>query len=267
MAKEKLCGIYCIENTVNGERYIGQSVNMYTRWKQHKNDLNNGTHCNEHLQNAWDCYGEKSFKFYILEECALELLDEREIYYIQLFNVEDREYGYNIESGGNVNKVVPLETRQKMSAAKSDCFGEKNSFYGRHHTEEAKQADREAHRRANLSDETWQKMCSAQKARLSVPENNPMFGRRHTEETKLLMSQNTIKRFGADNFNSKSVYCIELDQSFESMVAAFTYVGISRATLQLHLKGKKESAGKHPITGEPLHWINLKTNNNTQQND
>lgn len=64
MAKEKLCGIYCIENTVNGKKYIGQSVNIYTRWKQHKNDLNNDAHCNEHLQSAWNCYGEEAFKFY-----------------------------------------------------------------------------------------------------------------------------------------------------------------------------------------------------------
>ena len=32
MAKEKICGIYCIENLVNHKKYIGQSVNIYTRW-------------------------------------------------------------------------------------------------------------------------------------------------------------------------------------------------------------------------------------------
>ncbi len=38
---EKVCGIYCIENKVNGKKYVGQSIDIYKRWKQHRNELNN----------------------------------------------------------------------------------------------------------------------------------------------------------------------------------------------------------------------------------
>ena len=50
MAKEKICGIYCIENLINGKKYIGQSKNIYHRWDSHKSSLNNRHHFNNYLQ-------------------------------------------------------------------------------------------------------------------------------------------------------------------------------------------------------------------------
>lgn len=31
MSEEKICGIYCIENIINGKKYIGQSINIFSR--------------------------------------------------------------------------------------------------------------------------------------------------------------------------------------------------------------------------------------------
>ena len=262
---EKVCGVYCIENKINNKKYIGQSMDIYKRWKQHRNELNNKKHRNEHLQNAWNTYKEQSFMFYILEQCDKDALNDVEIYYIKLFDTENRDYGYNIEPGGNLQKTIPIETRLKMSAAKSDCYGENNSFYGKHHTEDTKQINRETHLRENLSAETLQKMCEAQTRRLSIPENNPMFGKKHSEASKLLMSQNTEKKFGSKNPNARCVYCIELELCFGSGVEGAEYVGISKNALSLHLNGKRPFAGKHPITGEPLHWYRL--DSITHQND
>ena len=33
---EKISGIYCIENIVNGKKYIGKSNNIYKRWYEEK---------------------------------------------------------------------------------------------------------------------------------------------------------------------------------------------------------------------------------------
>ena len=79
MAREIICGIYCIENIMDGKKYIGQSKNIYTRWYQHKLELNYNKHGNRYLQNAWNKYGENNFKFYIIEKCSEDELNEKEI--------------------------------------------------------------------------------------------------------------------------------------------------------------------------------------------
>lgn len=57
----KLSGVYEIRNTLNNKRYIGSSINIYRRWRDHKRMLNLSVHPNKHLQSAWNKYGEKHF--------------------------------------------------------------------------------------------------------------------------------------------------------------------------------------------------------------
>lgn len=81
----KICGIYKITNLVNNKVYIGQSIDVESRFYAHLYMLRNQVHYNSHLQNTWDKYGENNFKFEIIEECRYELLDNREKYYIKLY--------------------------------------------------------------------------------------------------------------------------------------------------------------------------------------
>lgn len=111
MAKEKICGIYCIENLINGKRYIGQSVNIYDRWKQHRSELRRDRHANYLLQEDWNKYGEDIFKFYVIVECEIPELDKYEIDYIGKF--QSCRYGYNIEPGGAVRQA-PMTEEQKI---------------------------------------------------------------------------------------------------------------------------------------------------------
>lgn len=91
----KICGVYKITNTANGKFYVGSSNNIKNRWYQHKNSLNEGTHNNIHLQNAWNKYGGQSFKFEIIEECDPKNQFEREQFYLNNLNPFD-DNGYNI---------------------------------------------------------------------------------------------------------------------------------------------------------------------------
>lgn len=94
-----MIGIYCIENVINHKKYIGQSADIISRWGKHKNFLRNNKHCNKKLQNAWNLYGEQSFNFYVLEECELDNINDREIYWIDFYNcIND---GYNLCFGGD----------------------------------------------------------------------------------------------------------------------------------------------------------------------
>lgn len=101
MAKDKICGIYCIENILNEKKYIGQSVDIYKRWYDHKWELNNGSHRNPYLQRAWIKYGEENFKFEIVEKCLPEELNDKEKYWIN--KMESYLNGYNLTIGGDGN--------------------------------------------------------------------------------------------------------------------------------------------------------------------
>lgn len=97
-----MIGIYKITNLVNNKVYIGQSISIERRFKDHVSGLNGGYGHNLHFQNAWNKYGQDNFKFEILEEIEnCNLLDEREIYYISLYNSNNPKYGYNKTIGGN----------------------------------------------------------------------------------------------------------------------------------------------------------------------
>lgn len=95
-----MIGIYKIENKINGKIYVGQSIDIKTRWYNHRKELNGNRHHNEHLQNAWNKYGESQFTFNIIEECTVENIDEREIYWINYYNATNGECGYNMTLGG-----------------------------------------------------------------------------------------------------------------------------------------------------------------------
>ena len=115
MAKEKICGIYCIENLIDGKKYIGLSRDIKTRWKQHKNKLNLGKHINKHLQSAWIKYGESNFNFYVLEVCPEGFLYDKEILYIDKYNTQNKEFGYNQTSGGDGTKDVDDNIKDNIS--------------------------------------------------------------------------------------------------------------------------------------------------------
>jgi hypothetical protein len=52
----------------------------------------------------------------------------------------------------------------------------------------------------------------------------------------------------------KKIYCIELGQTFRSAYDAEKTLGVNQATISKCCNGKRDSAGKHPVTGEKLHW-------------
>lgn len=96
-----MVGIYKITNKINGRCYIGQSINIKQRWKDHRKDAfwKNDHNYNYPLYKAIRKYGIENFSFEVLEECSQELLNEREIYYIQKYNSLHK--GYNQNEGGN----------------------------------------------------------------------------------------------------------------------------------------------------------------------
>ena len=85
------CGIYKIENLINGKLYIGQSIHIELRWQEHCRSSAKSL-----IGKAISKYGKENFTFQILEECAESCLNEREAYYIRHYQSLVPN-GYNIE--------------------------------------------------------------------------------------------------------------------------------------------------------------------------
>lgn len=91
--------IYIIRNTVNTKVYIGQTrTSVEQRWKEH---LRHAQYGDQVINRAMRKYGANKFYIETLEICNIELLDYREMYYIDLYNSTDKSKGYNVSIGGN----------------------------------------------------------------------------------------------------------------------------------------------------------------------
>lgn len=91
-----MIGIYLITNKINGRHYVGQSIDIARRWRQHREIAPCGQ---TPLYKAIQKYGIENFEFCVLEECSKEELNDKEIQYIEQYN----SYfgGYNQTRGGD----------------------------------------------------------------------------------------------------------------------------------------------------------------------
>lgn len=99
-----MIGIYTIKNLINGKQYVGQSINIQKRWSQHKSDYIHNEN-KKILYKAMRKYGIENFSFEVLEECPIDKLDEKEIFWIKELNTLNPN-GYNISQGGTGNSSL-----------------------------------------------------------------------------------------------------------------------------------------------------------------
>ena len=236
MQNDRKSGIYCIENLVTNKKYIGQSINIDDRWYKHKHELNHNTHDNDYLQNAWNKYGEKEFVFYILEYCDIDKLDEKENYYIEYYKTLDRDYGYNLKTGGqNGGSIVSDYVRNKLSNSLKETYA---------NNEELKSL------RKNKALIQW---ANPQIKEKILGENNGMYGKHHTEETRRKISEKHKGKVSPKR-DIRPVICVELNKVFADAVTASKELsGWSGGILSV-CSGERKTCGGY-------HWKFLLENN------
>ncbi len=197
--------------TCGNERlYIGSAKNAAKRRRQHLNSLRNNTHHNDHLQRAFNKYGEPAYLFEIIEEVAdTDAILEREQYWIdsfprsQLFNlcpVAGSPIGRPIKQStrdklsrsGKLRPPISDETRRLISESKR---GERNYSWGKHPSEETRRKLSES-RKGERHYMYGKKMPDSTKAKLSFlnsGERNPNYGKTRTPAQLQDMSESRGK--------------------------------------------------------------------------
>ena len=203
--------IYQIKNIVNNKIYIGSTIRAtYIRKYEHFSELRNNKHCNNHLQKAWNKYGEDKFEFSILETfifpdtyssiIKVEYLTSREFYLINLLSAN-----YNIKKDitiGNTGYKHSEETKRKISESNKTKTPSKKTlekreretrrvngvlntnYKNRTQTLETKQKIRER----SLQKDNMDRMSS-----LSKLGNDSWKGRQHSIESKIKMLKTKFK--------------------------------------------------------------------------
>lgn len=184
--------MYCVykHTCPNGKIYIGITCkNVFARWANGKGYTHNAYFYNAILKYGWD-----NIKHEILcEGLSKEEAEAKEIELIAYYKSNWHDYGYNLDSGGNVNKSHSEETKRKIS---------------------------ESHKGKRMPKYAVEKMA------LTKIGNKNRLGKRHTEETKRKISQANKGKF-AGNKNYFHTHCFIGAQNTKSIpVCKFSIDGI-----------------------------------------
>lgn len=96
---DKACGIYRITCLTTGKSYIGQSVDIRERFRQHIKTALAYTSTTNKLYQEMKKQGIENFTFEILEKVDRTQLNEREVYWIDF--CKTKEFGLNGTKGGS----------------------------------------------------------------------------------------------------------------------------------------------------------------------
>lgn len=126
--------IYVAHCIVNGKVYVGQAKNFV---KAKDKFIKHGSH-RRWIQHVWEAFyrpekgctflnkaivnhGEHNFILQEVHECKINELNFWEAYFVAEYKSNEREYGYNLTSGGDGYQRTE-ETLQRMSVSMKESF-------------------------------------------------------------------------------------------------------------------------------------------------
>ena len=202
--------IYEFVNNINQKIYIGQALNYKQRIRAHKFNLKQNK--NTPFYNALKKYGWNNFSINIIEECKENLLNEREIYWIE----EKKSLypnGYNLLEGGNQAKHTDI-TKQKISN------GRRGIKFSDSHIENL----RKSHLGYVMPEEQKRKISESNKGKVI------------SEETKLKLKHSQPYRRRVGRFNNEGILLVK----YESIMDASIQLNCSPGNISECCNGKRK---------------------------
>ena len=223
--------IYVTVNMINGKRYIGQH-----KCSDEKDSyLGSGKILKEAIQK----YGKENFHRYTLYRAETEEeLDKKEIEFISAFRATENEKYYNINEGGNANRMCgqnnpmygksgPLApsygrhmSEEQIEQMRVRMTGEKNPMYGKHLSEEQRKrisenqsGERHWNYGKHWSDEVKVKISSGNKGKQGWNK-----GMKMSDEAKKKLSESKkgiIPQYSDEDRERRRQLCIERNSTKE----------------------------------------------------
>lgn len=224
--------IYKTTNIINGKIYIGKDIKNYDKY------LGSGIY----FKNSLKKYGKDNFIKEILEDNILDknILNEREIFWINHFNSTDKTIGYNIHIGGQGGDLTKFKTSSLKGKTYEEIFGvekanerkknmslkasgEKNGMYGKKLSEEhiKKIIKANTGRRPNFSEEHIRKL-----KKLNT-------GKKASDETKRKMSIAHSSRIHLNGINVQQLDDnLNIIKTFNSIKDASVFFKVHRRKIE-----------------------------------
>ena len=212
----------------NGKKYVGQTTMTVAQRAQRGRGYSRCPYVYAAIQK----YGWDSIEIETIECNSEEEMDELEKELITKYKTTDREFGYNLDSGGHFQKQRSEETKQKLREYRT----------GLKASEETKAKMREAHK-GQIGPWTGKTLSEEHKKHIGEGvkgEKNGMYGKNHTEEAKQKMSE----------ARGTKVICLETKEIYPSAQAASKAIGLSISAVGQVICGKAKTSGG-------FHWMKL----------
>ena len=210
-------GKYCVyKHTSPSQKvYIGiTSLKPSLRWRLDGSGYIRNDRHNTYFANAIQKYGWDNFKHEILfENLSKEEAEKQEIELISYYNSTNRDYGYNIQSGGTSGYIFTDDMKKHLS----------DIHKGKHHTEETKTKMSKSRIGHCVSEETRNKIRISNTGKTaSIETRNKMSmarkGNPLSDEHKIKLSNSHKKRVlqyskngtFLKEYNSVKDACLEL---------------------------------------------------------
>jgi group I intron endonuclease len=230
--------VYKITNKINGKVYIGKTKsNLNSRIACHKHEAK-GYRTNQAIHKAIRKYGWENFTIEVVEDGieSLDFLNKQEMFYIQQYNSTNRNFGYNLTTGGDGG--------HGLSGDKSPLFGKKNPQValrnslkkGKSYAELYGEEKAQAMRLAKSLESSKRSHSEASKEKMSLKRKelweNGIYS---SGEYKIKLSNRPQSRISKKKVK---VFSPELNMTFESIAAAAKYINGSVGNISLVVNGK-----------------------------
>lgn len=225
-----MIGIYKITSPI-GRIYVGQSIDVVLRFQTYKK-----LKCKSQLRvyNSFVKYGVENHTFEIIEECSVDLLNERERYWQDFYEVLGKNgLNCNLVSTDNSPKVLSDEMKSRISA----------SLTGFRHTEESRAKISKGLTGRPVSQETRFKISESNKNKHRSPEtarkiSEALKGRKIPKD---VIEKRRKSQSGSNSAHARIVLNTENGVFYGCIKEAAECYGINKSTLNNFLIGHRKN--------------------------